>query len=135
MSALDDLRVLDALCPQVPTAPVQDVADIVEDDHLEEREMFTSVRQPGADEEVTVAGTPLGFSETPPGGRGLHCSTNTATNHSAMSRTVTSAGPARKRRSHHRPEGWIERNCPVSAQGAVSSPNPVMAAASRRGIW
>jgi succinyl-CoA:mesaconate CoA transferase len=62
----DTRAVLDCLCPEVPAAPVQDVAEVFDDDHLAEREMFTTLMQPGADEEVTVAGTPLGFSETPP---------------------------------------------------------------------
>ncbi|GAA5049134.1 succinyl-CoA:mesaconate CoA-transferase [Haladaptatus pallidirubidus] len=50
----------------VPCAPVQDVADVFEDDHVDAREMLVDVEQPGTDESVTIAGSPIKMSETPP---------------------------------------------------------------------
>ncbi|UPV74424.1 CoA transferase [Halorussus limi] len=56
----------DALEGSVPCAPVQDVADVFEDPHVRARDMLVEVEQPGADEDVTVAGSPIKLSETPP---------------------------------------------------------------------
>ncbi|SIR84566.1 succinate--mesaconate CoA-transferase [Haladaptatus litoreus] len=50
----------------VPCAPVQDVADVFEDDHVDARDMLVNVEQPGTDESVTIAGSPIKMSETPP---------------------------------------------------------------------
>ncbi len=51
---------------KVPCAPVQDVSDVFEDDHIRDRDMLVEVEQPGTDERVTIAGTPIKMSETPP---------------------------------------------------------------------
>jgi succinyl-CoA:mesaconate CoA transferase len=59
-------EVLSALEGAVPSAPVQDAADVADDDHVTAREMLHEVVQPGADEPVEVAGTPIKLSETPP---------------------------------------------------------------------
>ena len=58
--------VCDVLEGGVPAAPVQDVADVFEDDHVHARDMLVDVEQPGADEDVTIAGSPIKMSETPP---------------------------------------------------------------------
>ncbi|WP_135822549.1 succinyl-CoA:mesaconate CoA-transferase [Halostella litorea] len=50
----------------LPVAPVQNTADIFDDPHLREREMLVEVDQPGADRRVTVAGTPIKMTGTPP---------------------------------------------------------------------
>lgn len=65
----DDIS--DVLEGSVPSAPVQDVADIFEDEHVHDRDMLVDVEQPGADDEVTIAGSPIKMTETPPdhGGR------------------------------------------------------------------
>ncbi len=62
--------VLDAL-DGIPVAPVQTTADVFEDAHVRDREMLVPVEQPGADREVTIAGSPIKMTETPPepGGR------------------------------------------------------------------
>jgi succinyl-CoA:mesaconate CoA transferase len=55
----------------VPVAPVQNTADIFDDEHAHAREMLVDVEQPGATDPVTIAGSPIKFGETPadPGGR------------------------------------------------------------------
>ncbi|WP_256300243.1 succinyl-CoA:mesaconate CoA-transferase [Haloarchaeobius salinus] len=62
--------VVEALEGEVPVAPVQDTADIFDDPHVHERGMLADVEQPGADRDVTVAGCPIKFSETPTGPQG-----------------------------------------------------------------
>jgi len=64
-------EVLGALKGDVPCAPVRDVADVFADGVAEDREMLVDLDQPGADESVTVAGTPVTMTATPPdpGGR------------------------------------------------------------------
>ena len=57
--------VLAALEGAVPCAPVQDVEDVFEDDHVHARDMLVEVEQPGTDERVTVAGSPIKLSATP----------------------------------------------------------------------
>jgi succinyl-CoA:mesaconate CoA transferase len=59
-------EVLATLEGAVPCAPVQDAADVADDEHVAAREMLHEVVQPGADEPVRVAGTPIKLSETPP---------------------------------------------------------------------
>jgi len=63
--------IVDTLEGDVPAAPVQNTADIFEDEHVHAREMLQEVEQPGADRSVTIAGSPIKFSETAsePGGR------------------------------------------------------------------
>jgi len=56
--------VLDAL-DGLPTAPVQDAADVAADPHVEAREMRVGVDQPGADAEVAIAGNPIKMTGTP----------------------------------------------------------------------
>jgi len=63
--------VLAALEGDVPCAPVRDVADVFADGVAEDRGMLVDLDQPGTDERVTVAGTPVSMTATPPepGGR------------------------------------------------------------------
>jgi succinyl-CoA:mesaconate CoA transferase len=56
--------VLDAL-DGLPTAPVQNTADVFDDPHVDAREMLVDVEQPGADADVTVAGNPIKMTRTP----------------------------------------------------------------------
>jgi succinyl-CoA:mesaconate CoA transferase len=67
----DTATIVDELEGDVPVAPVQNTADIFADEHANARGMLADVEQPGADEDVTIAGTPIKFTETPaqPGGR------------------------------------------------------------------
>jgi succinyl-CoA:mesaconate CoA transferase len=58
--------VLDQLGGEVPCAPVQDVADVYDDEHVHARDMLVDVEQPGADATVTIAGTPIKMTATPP---------------------------------------------------------------------
>jgi succinyl-CoA:mesaconate CoA transferase len=58
--------VIDALGGTVPVAPVQDTSDIFDDPHIQKRDMLATVEQPGAKQEVTIAGSPIKMSETPP---------------------------------------------------------------------
>lgn len=58
--------IVDALEGDVPAAPVQDTADIFADEHVHAREMLRDVEQPGADRDVTIAGSPIKLSETMP---------------------------------------------------------------------
>ncbi len=64
----------DGLCEtlegRVPVAPVQNTEDIFDDPHVHDREMIVSVEQPGADENVEIAGSPIKMTETPPEPRG-----------------------------------------------------------------
>jgi len=60
-------EVVAALDGSVPAAPVQDTSDIFDDPHVRAREMLATVDQPGADERVTIAGSPIKLSETPTG--------------------------------------------------------------------
>jgi succinyl-CoA:mesaconate CoA transferase len=59
-------EVLGALGDGVPCAPIQDAGDVVDDEHVAAREMLHEVVQPGAEEPVAVAGTPIKLSATPP---------------------------------------------------------------------
>ncbi len=59
-------QVCDALEGSVPCAPVQDVSDVFADPHVRARDMLVEADQPGADERVTIAGSPIKLSETPP---------------------------------------------------------------------
>ena len=49
----------------VPVAPVQNTADIFQDEHAHARDMLVDVDQPGAEETVTIAGSPIKFDKTP----------------------------------------------------------------------
>ncbi|PZH16098.1 CoA transferase [Streptomyces sp. NTH33] len=62
--------VVAALGGRVPIGPVNDAADIFNDEHVRLREMLVEVEQPGSDTPVTIAGTPIKFSSTPSGVRG-----------------------------------------------------------------
>lgn len=63
----DILALLDG---HVPAAPVQNTADIFSDPHVQDRAMLADVAQPGADEPMTVAGSPIKMTETMPRPRG-----------------------------------------------------------------
>ncbi len=49
----------------IPAAPVQDVADVFADDHVDKRQMLVDVDQPGTDTTVTIAGNPIKMTRTP----------------------------------------------------------------------
>jgi len=66
----ESAAILDLLDGRVPAAPVQNTADIFADSHVHEREMLADVPQPGADEPMTIAGSPIKMSETMPEPRG-----------------------------------------------------------------
>ena len=66
----DSATILDLLDGRVPAAPVQTTADIFDDPHVRDRAMLADVSQPGADEPMTVAGSPIKMSETMPEPRG-----------------------------------------------------------------
>ncbi len=57
---------LDRLRPGVPSGPVQDVSDVYACEHAKNREMLIETELPHTDETVTVAGTPIKMSKTPP---------------------------------------------------------------------
>ncbi|WP_254273900.1 succinyl-CoA:mesaconate CoA-transferase [Haloarcula marina] len=63
-------ELLELLDGRVPAAPVQDTADVFADPHVHAREMLADVAQPGADGEMTVAGSPIKMSQTNPRPRG-----------------------------------------------------------------
>ncbi|RKD97351.1 succinyl-CoA:mesaconate CoA-transferase [Halopiger aswanensis] len=58
--------VLETLNGSVPCGPVQDVADIYDCEHAQQREMLVEADLPEADETVTIAGTPIKMAKTPP---------------------------------------------------------------------
>ncbi|MBX0321675.1 CoA transferase [Halomicroarcula sp. F13] len=55
---------------RVPAAPVQDASDVFADSHVRDREMLADISQPGVDDEMTVAGSPIKMTETNPRPRG-----------------------------------------------------------------
>ncbi|WP_020108121.1 CaiB/BaiF CoA-transferase family protein [Nocardia sp. 348MFTsu5.1] len=57
--------VVEVLGGRVPIGPVNDAADIFNDEHVRLREMLVEVEQPGSDTPVTIAGSPIKFSSTP----------------------------------------------------------------------
>ena len=61
--------VVATLAGRVPIGPVNDAADIFNDEHVRLREMLVEVEQPGSDTPVTIAGSPIKFSSTPSGVR------------------------------------------------------------------
>ncbi|ELY72417.1 L-carnitine dehydratase/bile acid-inducible protein F [Natronobacterium gregoryi SP2] len=63
-------EVVDTLERRVPAAPVQTTADIFDDDHVRARDMLVQVEQPGTDEHVEIAGSPIKMTETSPEPRG-----------------------------------------------------------------
>lgn len=58
--------VLDALGTDVPCAPVRDVSDVFDAALTRRREMLIEVDHPGADASVSIAGSPIKMTETPP---------------------------------------------------------------------
>lgn len=56
--------VLATLGGTVPIGPVQNVTDVIEDAHIQEREMLVSLDQPGSASRRTVVGTPIKFSKS-----------------------------------------------------------------------
>ena len=62
--------VVDTLEGRIPTAPVQTTEDVFADPHVHDREMLAEVDQPGTDQQVTIAGSPIKMSETDPRPRG-----------------------------------------------------------------
>jgi succinyl-CoA:mesaconate CoA transferase len=66
--AVDDI--VERLDRRVPAARVQDTSDVFEDPHVHDREMLAEVSQPGVDETMTVAGSPIKMTETMPEPRG-----------------------------------------------------------------
>jgi succinyl-CoA:mesaconate CoA transferase len=68
---LETADLVETLEGRVPVAPVQSTDEIFEDPHVRDREMLVPVEQPGTDETVEIAGSPIKMTETPPepGGR------------------------------------------------------------------
>jgi crotonobetainyl-CoA:carnitine CoA-transferase CaiB-like acyl-CoA transferase len=62
-------RLVELLGGEVPVGPVNTVEDIVNDPHVKARNMLAEVDHPGANRTVTIAGTPIKFTETPGGVR------------------------------------------------------------------
>jgi formyl-CoA transferase len=54
---------------EVPVGPVNTVDDIVNDPHVKVRDMLAEVEHPGTNRTVTIAGTPIKFTQTPGGVR------------------------------------------------------------------
>jgi succinyl-CoA:mesaconate CoA transferase len=63
-------EILALLDGRVPAAPVQSAADVFADPHVHTREMLADVSQPGAEESMTIAGSPIKMTETNPRPRG-----------------------------------------------------------------
>lgn len=63
-------EVMEAVGGRVPIGPVNTAADLFSDPHLAMRDMLASVEQPGSDEPVMIAGTPIKLSRTPARVRG-----------------------------------------------------------------
>lgn len=61
----DDL--FDLLAADVPCAPVQTVEDVYEDPHFQARDMLEPVDHADTGESITIAGTPIRFSESESG--------------------------------------------------------------------
>jgi crotonobetainyl-CoA:carnitine CoA-transferase CaiB-like acyl-CoA transferase len=62
--------VVETLGGRVPIGPVNNAADIFNDEHVRLRNMLVDVEQPGSDTPVTIVGSPIKFSSTPVGVRG-----------------------------------------------------------------
>ena len=70
LAARPTAAVVAALGGRIPIGPVNDAADIFDDEHVRLREMLVEVEQPGSNTPVTIAGSPIKFSATPSGVRG-----------------------------------------------------------------
>src|SRR5207237_9765335 len=68
-SKLTKAEIVSALGGEVPVGPVNTVDDIVADPHVKARDMLAEVEHPGTNRTVTIAGTPIKFTETPGGVR------------------------------------------------------------------
>ncbi|MCY4729936.1 CoA transferase [Natronomonas gomsonensis] len=62
-------ELFELLADDVPCAPVQTVADIFESPHFDARDMLETVNHAETGEEVTIAGTPIKFTECDTGVR------------------------------------------------------------------
>lgn len=62
-------ELFEMLADDVPCGPVNNVEDIFDDPHFEARDMLEEVEHADTGETVTLAGTPIKFSETPGGVR------------------------------------------------------------------
>ena len=62
-------ELFELLADDVPCAPVQTVADIFESPHFNARDMLARVEHADTGEEVTIAGTPIKFTESDAGVR------------------------------------------------------------------
>jgi succinyl-CoA:mesaconate CoA transferase len=62
-------ELFELLAEDVPCGPVNDVADIFEDEHFAARDMLPKVKHADTGERVSLAGTPIKLSETPGGVR------------------------------------------------------------------
>jgi crotonobetainyl-CoA:carnitine CoA-transferase CaiB-like acyl-CoA transferase len=65
LSGITTKEVVALLGGRVPIGPVNTVADIYADPHVQAREMLVEVEQPGSDRPVTIAGQPIKFTDTP----------------------------------------------------------------------
>lgn len=70
LTELDTNEVIDLLGGTVPVGAVNDAAAIFADPHVAARGMLAQVEQPGSDEPVTIAGSPIKFTRTPAHVRG-----------------------------------------------------------------
>ncbi len=64
-SPLPKSRVVEALQGRVPCGPVNTAEDLFEDPHLRARSMIAEVELPGENPAVSVAGSPIKFTQTP----------------------------------------------------------------------
>lgn len=62
-------EVVGILGGSVPCGPVNTARDILEDPHMEQRDMIVKIEQPGLDRPLAVVGAPIKMTETPSGVR------------------------------------------------------------------
>jgi len=65
--ARTNVEVMAVLGGYVPAGPVNNAADIFADPHVMARDMLVSLEHPGSTRRGTFAGTPVKFTQTPPG--------------------------------------------------------------------
>jgi formyl-CoA transferase len=58
-------ELVELLGGEVPVGPVNNVEDIVNDEHVNVRRMLAEVDHPGLDRKTTIAGAPIKLSQTP----------------------------------------------------------------------
>jgi len=58
-------EIVDTLAGRVPCGPINTAPDILDDPHVEQRDMIAALEQPGVDRPLRVAGTPIKMTATP----------------------------------------------------------------------